>query len=265
MKKRLRGRRGFTLTEAVLATAVTAILVVAFSGFLASVMRTATTEVNQTQAQEQARLGLMRLEENLVHANEIQIASATFVQYIVDLDQSPDYDPNGDLNGDGVPNYRDPDRDGDASLLLPATAQWQAGFDLKDDDEDGDGKIDVREQLYFKNGALWFDKSVDEAPWGGRYLKKIAAHVSTFTFTYYGNKANPLGASIDGDNDGVISATEIDAAGNASGVLDTAAEMRYLTSARISLGVDWNGDGKSEFRTETDVYPPLLPLKSQSF
>lgn len=265
MSRRL-DRRGFTLAEAVLAAAVTGIIAVSFAAFLTHVMKTATKDVNQTQAQEQARLALAKIEENLLHANEIQVASATFVQYIVDIDQSPGYDRNGDLNGDGIPNYRDPDRDSDASSLLPAASQWKAGFNLKDDDEDGDGNIDVREQLYLKNGSLWFDMSVNEAPWGGQYLKKIGVRVSTLTFSYYGNKANSLGSDVDSDGDGVVTAAEIDAgAGNGNGALDTAFEMSYLTTVRVDIGIDYNSDGKTDYQTQTDVFPPLLPLKSQTY
>lgn len=269
--RRVRSRAGFTLTEAVLAAAVTGLITASAAGLIAGVIKSATKTATVSQAQEGTRLGLMRVEEHLVHASQVRVASATFVEYVVDLDQSPLYDRLADPDGDGIPNYLDSDRDADASLLLSATAQWQIGFNLVDDDEDSDGQLDVRQRIYLSGGSLWLDTSVNGAAWGGASLRRLAPNVSTFTFTYYGNKANALGKNVDSNNDGVITAAEIDdtdpptGGGNSNGALDAATELSYLTTVRIDMGVDSNRDGKTDYQVQTDVYPPLLPLKSESF
>ena len=251
------------MLELMIGMTIMAVVCGAFAGLLRYVMLSSTKLSNQSQAQEQARLGLMRLEERLSHANRIQTASATYVQYIVDSDQSPNYDPDADWDGDGVANYRDADRDNDAQLLAAATAQWQVGFNLKDDDENGDGKIDVRERIYLSSQTLWWELSLDEGGWTRK--KQFAVKVSTLTFTYFGNKANPLGRLIDFNSDGVITLSEMDAAGNSNASLDTEAEQEYVTNIRVDIGVDWNKDVKVDYRIQSDVYPILLPLKPDSY
>jgi hypothetical protein len=269
--RRIYSRAGFTLTEAVMTTAITGLLTVAAVGLFTGTIKSTTRTMSVSMAQEGTRLGLSRLEERFVHASEVRVASATFVEYVVDVDQSPSYDKLADPDGDVIPNYLDADRDGDAALLMPATAQWQIGFNLKDDDEDGDGKIDCRQRLYLSGKDLMFDMSLDEAAWGGQYLRKLAVNVSTLSFTYFGNKANPLGKSVDPNNDGVVSSTEIDAvaapsgAGNNNGSLDKDEERAYLTTLRVDLGIDGNKDGTTDHKVQTDVYPPLLPVKTESF
>lgn len=256
-------KKGYTLVESVVAAAIISIVCGAFAGLVRYTMVSSTKIVNQSQSQEQVRIGLMRLEDRLAHANRVLVASTTYVQYISDLDQSPNYDAYGDLDGDGTPNLRDADRDGDANLIASATAQWQIGFNLKDDDEDGDGKIDVRERIYLSTRSVVWEISLNEGNWTRR--KELAVRVSTFTLTYYGNKANALGRLIDANSDGVIMLTEMDGAGNANGKLDQESEQEYVTSIRITMGVDWNNDGVAEYRIETDVYPILLPLKPDSY
>jgi len=274
-------QRGFTLPELMIGMGIMGVACVAFSSMLRYVMKTTTTVRVQGEAMEDSRQALMRLEEGLMHASEVRVASSTFVEFVVDIDQSPLYDRNGDLDGDGIPNYSDADRDGDSALLQPATVQWRAGFNLKDDDEDGDGQIDVVRRLYLLGKDLWEDTSLNEGAWGGAYGKRIATNVSTFTLTYFGNKANDLGRNIDlgndggtgtgdaGENDGIITATEIDMVpapagmGDRSGALDLVNERRYITTIRLYFGMDRNLDGNNDFTVETDVYPTLLPLKSR--
>lgn len=262
--RRRNARRGVTLTEMMIAMALLAVIAVAFSAFLKSVLKTAVTQTGMAQGQESTRQGLQRIELALVHANEITIASATMVEFVTDIDQSPFWDRDGDVNGNGIPNWRDADVDGDAQLIQPSSAAWRSGFNLTDDDDDNDGQIDVKRRLYLKGGAIWLDTSLNGAPWGGRAVR-LLPDVSTFTLTYWGNKANSLGRNIDVNGDGIISASDMDCApaggGNCNGALDLAIERQYITTIRLSVGVDTNHDGKTDYQVETDVYPPLLPLK----
>jgi len=251
-----------------MAMAIMGIVCVAFSSMLKYVMKSTTTVRVQGEALEDSRQALMKIEEVLVHANEIRVASATCVEFATDIDQSSLYDPGGDYDGDGIPNSQDGDRDGDANLLVSATAQWRVGFNLKDDDEDGDGMIDVARRLYLSGKDVWLDTNLNESSWTSR-RQRIATNVSTFTLTYFGNKANDLGRNIDSDNDGIITVREMDwvqapaGMGNRSGGLDSANERRYVATIRTYFGMDRDHDGRNDFAVEADVYPPLLPLKSR--
>ena len=215
----MRDRRGgYTLIELVLGTAIMAIVSVAFASLLKYVTRSTVALDLQGSAQEATRRTLSKIDEDVVHANEVRVASSTFLEYLVDLDQSPAYSAQADGDADGVPDYRDADRDNDASLLMAATAQWRVGFNLKDDDEDGDGAVDVVKRLTLTGTDLWSDTSLGGGAWGGAYRKRVAVDVSSFTLTYWGSKGNLLGLKIDlgadglaatgdsGENDGIISA-----------------------------------------------------------
>ena len=257
------GRRGVTLAEMMVAMALLGLIAISFTGFLKYVLKTTVRENSQVQGQEAVRIGLESMELALVHANQITIASATMVEFITDMDQSPTWNPAA-LDPNGVPFERSSDFNGSAAIIQPSSAAWRSGFNLTNDDNDGDGQIDVKQRIYLSSGAIWRDMSVNGAAWGGR-VSRLLAGVSTFTFTYWGNKANALGRSIDTNGDGVISSSEMDcdprSGGNCNVSLDLQVERNFITTIRINVGVDPNKDGKTDYSIETDVYPPLLPLK----
>ncbi len=271
---------GFTLLELVITAAILSVMVLAFSSMLKYSTQATIKSKKQSESQEGVRQALGKIEHALAHANQITIASADMVEFICDINQRRDYGPNADTDGDGVPNYRDADTDNDAMLLLPAADQWQAGYNLKDDDEDSDGKIDVKKRIYLAGSDIMMDTSLNEEPWSGR-KRRLMANAATFTMTYFGNKANLLGKSIDlgadgiagtgdpGENDGIITAGEMDSVqppqgmGNSNGLLDTTNEMRYITSVRINIAAGRNSDGTTDYAIETDIYPTILPLKSR--
>lgn len=272
--------RGFTLLELIITAVILSAMVLAFASMLKYSTRTTIKSKNQTESQENVRQALGKIENSLAHANQITIASAALVEFICDINQRRDYDPNADTDGDGVPNYRDADTDADAMLLLPAADQWQAGYNLKDDDEDSDAKIDVKKRIYLAGSDILMDTSINEEPWGAR-IQRLMNAAATFTMTYFGNKANPLGKSIDlgndgiagtgdpGENDGIITAVEMDRVqppqgmGNSNGLLDTTNEKRYITSVRINIAAGQNKDGTADYAIETDIYPTMLSLKSR--
>lgn len=260
------GRRGVTLVEMLVASAVLGIVSIAFATFLRHVTRAAVKGTAAAAGQEETRQGLQRLERELVHASRILAASPTLVEFVVDRDQRPDWDGSADADGDGLPAWRDTDVDGDAQVISPSSAAWRSGYNLTDEDDDNDGFVDMRMRVYLSTGVLWLESSVNEQAWGSRRVQ-LLADVSTFTFTFWGSKANSLGANIDANNDGDISAAEMDAvpapagAGNGNGSLDLQAERNYITTVRLDVGVDSNRDGSTEYRIETDVYPPLLVLR----
>ena len=270
--------RGVTFIEVAVSLAVLAIMMTSF----AISMRLLSKQVVQTNANVNGSLQGQKLfaliEHDLTNANAITLATDTTVQFILDYSQTPNYNPDGDLDGDGIPNKLDPDIDGDANQPLA----WNTGYNLHDDDDDNDGKIDYQVRIWFSSGTLYRDGSINEEAWG-RHISILATNVARLTFSYFGSKANKLGANLDlghdglpgtsdvGENDGIIDQYEIDMVGpanggdgNRNGKLDTANEYRYITGIRIDLELNPNKNGQTNVKLSTEIYPPLLPLKPGS-
>lgn len=274
-----RPRRGFSLTEMIVYVAILGIAVAMFAKFMTGFIKTAKSSESKMLGSGDLRVAMMKIESDLYEANEFTSVSRTSVTFICDMLKNPAYDRNADFDGDGVPNIKDTDSDNDAQLKfsLPRDQQWQAGYNLEDDDDDGDGKVDVRIRLHHTSGILWRDISVNESQWE---TSKLAASISSFTFTFYGSKREDLGKNIDlgddgvagtgdaGEGDGVISEREIDwtlpaagGHGDRSGALDTPDEIKYIASIGVYMEADTNRDTLPDANLGTELMPPLLQLK----
>ena len=153
-------------------------------------------------------------------------------------------------------------------------------YDLKDDDEDGDKKIDMEVTFYLTGNTLFRDVSYNEEGFGN-HIKKLLDNVTFLNFVYWGSKKEDLGKNIDlgndgiagtddeGEDDGLISETEIDMVapptghGNQNGSIDTEEERMYIASIYLEIGYDKNGDGVEDARLKTELSPPLLVLKNK--
>ena len=272
-------RSGITLVELMVYVAVLGIAVVGFSKAMTSFMKTAKSSESKMLGSADLRAAMIKTESDLYEANEFIGVSRTSITFICDILKNPAWDRNADSDGDGVPNIKDTDSDNDAQLKfsLPLAQQWQAGYNLEDDDDDGDGNRDVVIQLYHTPGILWRAVSVNG---GAPQPAKLAADISSFTFTFYGSKREDLGRNIDlgddgtaatsdsGEGDGIISEREIDwvlpaqgGHGNRSGAIDTADERKYITSVAVYMEADANHDNQTDAILGTEIMPPLLPLK----
>jgi hypothetical protein len=172
--------------------------------------------------------------------------------------------------------------DNDCTDIMQAGSAWRAGYNLKDDDDNNDGKVDMRIRYYFAGSAIYRDWVVNQIPgagWG-QHVKKVADNVMSCTFSYFGSKSNELGENIDtgadgipntgdvGENDGIISPLEISktlpplGSGNGNTVLDTPSEVAYLTTISIKVQFDSNNDRISDFTIGTEITPPLMGIKA---
>ncbi len=281
-KPMVRRTSGVTAIELVITILIIGILFSAFSALFRVYNVNLIGGLNRARATTGHQQITARIEPDIYAANYVQIASATFVQFIVDANRWPNYNPQGDFDGDGIINEQDPDVDNDANVTKPVGQEWKAGFNLKDDDDDNDGNVDVRIRYYLQGRTLFRQTSYDGAPMSAENSgwssppQKIADDVLSLKFTYFGNKASTLGAALDkgndgvagtadaGENDGIITATEIDMCqppGNRNGILDTLQEKSCIMSIRIQIQMDTNNDGKSDYTVETTIAPPLLAVK----
>ena len=262
--------KGITLVELMIYIALVAIVMTPLFSFFTRAFKGMTNSTNLITAQQAARFAFIHLEEDLNNANQIIAASSTAVDVICDIVQNPNWNLNA-LSVNGIPRYLDPDVDNDAGLILAPSQQWQAGYNLTDDDDDNDGHIDVRLRFWYDPVAkiLYEDASYNEQAWGS-HVQTLATHVSSFTFTYYGSKSgsNAYYPQLDLNGDGLVTAAEIDAApgvGNNNGRLDTSQELQWVTSIGIHIEIDEVGNGLEVYKLDNEIAPPLLPLKSYPY
>ena len=271
-------RKGVTLAELIIYVAVLSIAVAMFAKFMMGFVKSSKGAEMKMLGSAELRMSLMKMERDLYEANEFTGVSAASVTFVCDMLKNRDWNPDADFDGDGVPNIKDTDADNDAQnkFSLPRDQQWQAGYNLEDDDDDNDGQLDVRVQAYYSSGTVSRGLSVNGGPW---QVSELAVDVSSFSFTFYGSKREDLGRNIDlgddgvagtgdaGEGDGVISAREIDwvqppvGHGDRSGSVYTADERKYIASVEVYLESDTNHDGTNDAQLGTEIMPPLLPLK----
>lgn len=256
-------RKGYSLTEAIIYTLVLSIIILVFANLFSSIFKTSTDSEIQVRALEENIKA--QIEECLINTNKILVASTTEVIFISDLNTSPTFDDNADFDSDNISNIIDPDVDNDANLIVPPTDQWRRGYNLKDDDDDNDGKIDIRWKLYILNGELKSDYSLNEEPWGN-HIKTICKNImsSTTYFYYHGSKETLLsdtGYAIDYNSDGIIASDEMDRSGNNNGQLDLESEKNYIVTAGYGFFIDINKDNKQDYKIFGEIMPPLLYLK----
>lgn len=265
-------------TEMVVVVAVIGILAVPLSTFLNSTLKNLTKSNLKLQSSDELRQAFDKIERDFMEMNEVTFSTAALIEFRLDSYNLPGYSDTADADGDGLTNIADADDDNDLTTIYAANLAWRGGYDLKDDDDDNDGEIDVQCRYYKSGTSLMRDFNYNEAGWG-QHATVVAINVSSLTFTYYGSKNENLGKFIDlgndgaagtgdtGESDGIISAREIDwvqpatGAGDRSGLIDTATERQYIMTIHFAIAQDKNRDGKEDYRLETQVAPPLVPVK----
>ncbi|MBI5573818.1 MAG: prepilin-type N-terminal cleavage/methylation domain-containing protein [Elusimicrobia bacterium] len=260
--------KGLTLIELMIYAAVLGIITIPLTTFFVKSLKSVYDSQRKTESQEAVRVVLIEIEKDLAEANQIIASSSTAIDFICDYTKHPNYNFYGDTDADGIVNIQDPDDDNDASLIQPATSLWKIGYDLDDDDDDNDNKIDVKIRFYWNSSAkkVYKDAAYNGEAWGN-HIEELAVNITSFTLTYLGAKRNDLGRYVDTNNDGIISASEIDSVlpptghGNNNGRLDTDAEMKYIVSIGVYLEMDKNSDGITDYKIDTEIMPPLLSLK----
>lgn len=273
-----RYNNGFTLPELIIYIVIFAILSLFFSLFFTNVLKGTKLTQIQTEAQEELRTAMSQIENTLYEANQILISRTTEVMFICDITKNHNYNLYGDFDGDGIINIEDSDDDNDSPQILPPAQRWRVGYDLKDDDDNNNGRVDVKVRIWYVGKTVFKDISYDEEHWGN-HVERLAQNISTFSITYFGSRREDLGKNIDlgndgvggtndtGENDGIITSREIDwvlpprGHGNRSGQIDTPDELRYISTINIKMALDKNNDGTDDAKIETEIWPPMLILK----
>lgn len=252
---------GFTLTEMVLVVAILSIVLAWFSGGLLRGLKSVVKLNSQSESVSEIQQAMILIESDMEEMTRVDFCGPQRIVFQLDSNRLPGYNPNGDRDGDGVPNQFDIDDDGDMTDPSggPVLGTNFNGNDLWDQDDDNDGQIDVQCTYYLENGALVRDFNFNGAGWGLNrqvILRSVIGNI----FSYFGSLNHIPGPKVDANGDGIITTAEIDAPpnGNGNGVLDQQGEFDFVDSIDVLLTQDRNGDGTPEFQLHTRIRPPLL-------
>lgn len=267
-----RSLRGWTMIELVVTCVIISVVLLGLVRLGRFLGINIQQGISQTDSTFNAQQLFTYVEQDLAHANEIIVATTTRVTFIADWNRTPGYSPTADQDGDLIANSVDADYDGDLSSIVSAADQWKVGNNLKDDDDDGDAKIDFREQIMFysTSSQVFRSYSINQADWGS--ARRIIDHVMKFQISYFGSAETEMGKPLDTNSDGLVTVAEMDVgadgsmatvdAGQGDGWLDKKAELALINSLRLLVELDSNNDGTSDYTLESEIYPPLLPLKT---
>jgi hypothetical protein len=270
---------GYTFIEVIIAGVILSILGLILADLFGKIGRQFLTADLKLRGQTEVGRGLEILGVDLFNMNQIDLAVPDQLLFRLDSRFLPGYRPT-DLSTRNIPKSDDPDDDDDKWALPASALDFTHGSDLDDDDDDGDGMLDVQCRVRREGTDLVREYNFNEVGWTRRAV--VAKRVTRFQLSYWGSKTYEPGATLDlgdngmpdggfpdnGENDGRISAREIDwvlsaqgGVGDRSGALDTPAERFRIAVVNVLIAVDANGDGREDFVLDNDVVPPLLPLK----
>ncbi|TXH21181.1 MAG: hypothetical protein E6Q99_10180 [Elusimicrobia bacterium] len=277
------GARGLTLAELVVTSFVIGLMAVVVSLFVTQTVRSLTRGSARQKGQDLVRYAMVVLERDFNDMTEVRQGDLTTLEFYMDSRRAPWYDPFADTDADGLVNYMDPDDDGDAleagwfdgdgrGILsfanAPAAVPWRSGFDLDDDDENGDGNRDVicRYRYLASSQTIVADFRYDEGGWTDE--KTILTRVTNFAFDYRGSidglQGVPVG-SADTNNDRLLSWDEMEdldgTAGPGGTILNNFNERRYVSIVSVNFQVRVNPKIDVFTPIRTEMSPPLLSVK----
>lgn len=252
-----------------LAVLILSIVVLALGNLVLKSTQIVTSTDQRTRADIDLRTAMDKVETTLLNANYLDLARSTEVIFRADSITDPNYQPWSDFDADGIFNIKDPDTDNDATQIQPSSAQWRIGYNLKDDDDDNEGQIDIRWRIRLSTTQkiLFRDYSKNGEEWGNHQETLLSNVVTTTVFTFSGSKNDLLCqtcGTTDTNNDGIITVSEIDAAangGNGNGFIDGSTETAKIVTISVYMDKDSNGDYKAESNLSIEVMPPPLYLK----
>lgn len=283
-RKTARGKPpGLTLLELLLAMLLLSVVGLAFSRFFRVVFKASIQSEVRLKGQTAVRSLLHVLEMDFYDMNEVVYASPTRIDFYMDSHRAPWYSPTADPDGDGITNLSDPDDDGDAlDAAAPITrlrdlavsissVGWRQGFDLEDDDEDGDGLRDVLCRYEYTPPA----SPVDSGVLTRQFCFNIVCGTPTvvldrglrdFSFDINGTRAAlELPANADSNVNGLIDRDDFD---RLDGTVEASPEplnqfmeTRWITGVRVHLVINPSDTFSAPTTIDTEISPPLLGIK----
>lgn len=274
--------RGLTILELLLAMLILSVVGLAISTFFRVVLKASLQSEVQVKGQASIRSLLHILEMDFYDMNEVVYASPTRLDFLMDSHRAPWYSPTADTDGDGFNNLRDPDDDGDAlDAQAPMTrlralavsissVGWRQGFDMEDDDENGDGFRDVLCRYEFTppaastSGVLSRTFCFDNVCGDPQIV--LDRGLWEFSFDYLGTpNALELPANADANANGLIDRDDFDRLDGtveaSPAPLNQFMETRWITGVRVHIVANPSDTFQARTTIDTEINPPLLIIK----
>ena len=261
---------GFSFTEVIIGLAIASFIFLIMGSIFHTVSAMMVNARVKKIANEKVLAAMNKVETLLSNANRFDLATSSEVIFVADLSTDPKFDKDGDFDGDGVRNADDPNMDNDVKVSWDPANNWKRGYNLQDDDDDNDGRLDMRWWIAADAATrtLWLDYQKNEEPWGS-HRQQLMDHISTTTiFSFFSSNNSILtpGASMYQNVWGQVTQENIDkvppdSCGNGNGTLDTRAEMDQIVSVRVSLGYSLVDNGRKDAGSSAEILPPPLYLK----
>lgn len=191
----------------------------------------------------------------------VSSAAPTFIEFRLDSNRLPTYDPNAPSAVPDIPWRESPDVDGDQftfpTLLIPA---WSVGDNLVDDDDDGVIGIDVQCRYFLEEDRLVRDFNFNETGWGGNRTI-IAKGIRSFALEYFAFRNTPGNILLTTNSEGLIDGLAIDTSpfGNGNSFSwDTQRERDRIDLVRVTLGCN---PRSFDDKLRTDIAPDYLIVR----
>lgn len=273
---------GLTILELLLAMLLLSVVALAFSRFFRVVFKASIQSDVLLKGQASVRSLLHILEMDFYDMNEVVYASPTRLDFYMDSHRAPWYSPTADTDGDGFNNWRDPDDDGDAlDARAPMTrlrdlavsissVGWRQGFDVEDDDENGDGIRDVLCRYEYAppvtstSGVLTRTFCFDGVCGAPQIV--LDRGLLEFSFDVSGTPNSlELPANADFNANGLIDRDDFDRLDGtveaSPAPLDQFMETRWITGIRIHIVTNPSDTFRARTTIDTEINPPLLGIK----
>lgn len=271
--------------ELLLAMLLLSIVALGASRFFRVVLRASIQSEVRLKGQAAVRSLFHVVEMDFYDMNEVVFASSTRIDFYMDSHRADWYSPTADTDGDGINNLQDPDDDGDGlDAAAPITrlrdlavsissVGWRQGFDLEDDDENGDGERDVLCRYEYTppatstgSGVLWRTFCYDAVCEPSTIV--LDRGLREFSLDYNGTRnALELPANADSNVNGLIDRDDFDrldgTTESATAPLDQFMETRWITGVRIHIRANSSDTFSAPTTIDTEIVPPLLGIKKK--
>lgn len=255
-----------------MAIVIIGILSVPIARYISVFLKGLVSTSAQSRGEDLILQARVDLERDFKDMNEVVLGDSVLLQFYVDSNRLPTYDPNGDNDGDTIINRLDPDDDGDGLSVLslardlrniPA-AGWRAGLDNDDDDDNNDTQRDVLCEYSWTPGGREIRRRFRFNGGAWTHYETVLPNVTNLNFSYFGSISQeglPTGA--DSDGNGMLDQNELESLDEvADGLpLNTYGERRWVTLIRIELTVQPNPAVPQTIPMRIEIAPILMPYK----